>query len=290
MTRREGLEYFARPGPYTALPAADFAALPEALAELCSVVQGSVLHPFMPALYGLTPDKLPLGDLQERSASAIVARVRGRDPRPFGAPRPPDRRFCGNCRHHTVLLAALLRAKGVPVRARCGFAAYFQPGWFVDHWVAEVWTGGAWRLVDAQLDRAQRAAFRIGFDPLDVPRDAFLVAGEAWRRIREGSADPARFGVLDMFGSWFAAGNVVRDVAALAKQELLPWDVWGAMRRTDAELDDASLARLDRGAALAREPDAHLAELLELAGSPAFRVPERVFNAQTNREEAPLPR
>ena len=40
-----------------------------------------------------------------------------------------------------------------------------------------------------------RAHFGIGFDPADVPRDAFLVAGEAWGRARRGTVDPETCGV-----------------------------------------------------------------------------------------------
>lgn len=280
------LEYYARPGPFTRLPPGTSS--PASLSELCALVQGSLVHPFMGGLYGLEPGKLPLDDLQLRAADEIVARICRHDSRPFGVAREPARRFCGNCRHHTVLLCALLRAHGLPVRARCGFAGYFQPGFFVDHWVAEVWNGerGAWQLVDAQLDAAQRAAFRIGFDPLDVPRSAFLVGGEAWRRVRAGEADPAKFGILDMNGVWFVAGNVVRDLAALAKRELLPWDVWGAMRGPDERFADADLELLDRAAAVLLEPDARFAELRALARRPELRVPAQVRNVQTGREEA----
>ena len=284
------LEYYAKPGPLTRLPAKLRAAggLPAGLPDLCTLVQGSLVHPFMGGMYGLDPAKLPLADLQLRSAAAIAARVCAHDPRPFGLPREPARRFCGNCRHHTVLVCGLLRAQGAPARARCGFAAYFQPGFFVDHWVAEVWSEerGTWHLVDAQLDAAQRAAFRIDFDPLDVPRSAFLVAGEAWRRVRAGEADAAKFGVLDMAGLWFVAGNVVRDLAALGKHELLPWDVWGVMRGPDAVFSDAELALLDGAAAAGLAPDARAAERRALSRHTGLRVPARVQNVQTAREEA----
>jgi hypothetical protein len=32
-----------------------------------------------------------------------------------------------------------------------------------------------------------------------------------------------------MWGMWFIGSNVVRDLAALNKMELLPWGVWGPM-------------------------------------------------------------
>jgi hypothetical protein len=40
----------------------------------------------------------------------------------------------------------------------------------------------------------------VPFDPLDVPRDQFLVAAETWRACREGRADPRKFGVRDLNG------------------------------------------------------------------------------------------
>jgi hypothetical protein len=56
-------------------------------------------------------------------------------------------------------------------------------------------------LVDAQIDDRQRELFRVTFDRLDVPRDRFLVAGDAWRACRNG-ADPMTFGVAgtEMWG------------------------------------------------------------------------------------------
>jgi hypothetical protein len=119
-----------------------------------------------------------------------------------------------------------------------------------------------------------------------VPRTEFLIAGEAWRRTRAGEADPAKFGILDLHGAWFIAGNVVRDVAALAKRELLPWDLWGAMFGPEETPAEARLALLDRAAALTLAPDANEAELAALADTPEFRVPSAVLNVQTKRSEA----
>jgi hypothetical protein len=32
-----------------------------------------------------------------------------------------------------------------------------------------------------------------------------------------------------MWGQWFIKGNIARDLAALNKVEMLPWDGWGAL-------------------------------------------------------------
>ncbi|MGH7536797.1 MAG: hypothetical protein ACREMG_14625 [Gemmatimonadales bacterium] len=51
-------------------------------------------------------------------------------------------------------------------------------------------------LVDPQFDDRWRANLRIDHDILDVPRDRFLVAGDAWAQYRSGQADPAKFGIF----------------------------------------------------------------------------------------------
>jgi hypothetical protein len=291
-TRAEALAYFATPGPFSDLAAhaARARELPGGLPDLCRVVQGLVIHPFLAHLYGLAPGAIRHDELETRTASAMIDRMLALDPRPLAEPRSPERRFVGNCRHFTLLLCALLRARRVPARARCGFGAYFTPSSFEDHWVCEVWNEAhaAWQLVDAQLDAVQRQAMRIEFDPLDVPRNQFLVAGDAWQRCRSGRADPQRFGILDLRGLWFVRGNVVRDLAARAKRELLPWDGWGLMAKRDPS-DAAELALLDRVAEFTQAGDERLAELLRLqASEPGLRVPRVIVSFNLGGAEVDL--
>ena len=103
------------------------------------MIQGLIVHPFHAELYGLTPNTLRRDEVQIRSASAMLDRILALDARPLSSPRPPERRFVGNCRHFTVLLCAFLRAHGASARARCGFGAYFGP---LVSWITgrEVWT------------------------------------------------------------------------------------------------------------------------------------------------------
>src|SRR5262249_23063596 len=160
---------------------------------------------------------------------------------------PPARRAVGVCRHFTLLLVAILRHKGYAARSRCGFGGYFEKGRYLDHWVGECWNAGEkrWVLVDAQLDDVQRRLVKIEVDPLDVPRDRFLVAGDAWSLCRAEVDDPDAFGIMDMKGWWFIAGNVVRDIAALNRMEMLPWDVWGDMPQPGSGLSAAQFERFD---------------------------------------------
>ncbi|TAJ37085.1 MAG: transglutaminase domain-containing protein [Reyranella sp.] len=265
--------------------ALQFNALPRTVDGLAKVLQGLLIHEHMPDFYGVTLSDRQRGEPHVRGAREILERIAVHDPRPLSKARPPGERFAGCCRHYTLMLVTLLRSRGIAARARCGFGAYFVNDMFIDHWVTEYFDDAQlrWVLVDAQIDARQREKFGIDFDTLDVPRDKFLVAGDAWKLCRDGKANPQAFGVLDMFGLWFIASNVIRDVAALNNREMLPWDVWGGMTQVDAEVD---VALIDRLARLTHEPDRHVDELCAVYGDPRIAVPPTVFNAVLNRPEA----
>lgn len=221
----------------------------------------------------------------------MLDRILALDDRPLSAGRPIDKRLVGRCHHFMQLMVGILRRKGIPARARCGFGSYFNPPQFEDHWVCESWnaTTARWALVDVQFDDIWRTKLKIDHDILDVPRDRFLVAGDAWAQCRGGQADPAKFGIefVNLRGLWYIAGNVVREVAALNKVEMLPWDVWGAQPRPNEKLDDDQLSFFDRVGALTQDPDNSLGELRRLFDTDErVRVTSVVFNSLLNRSES----
>ena len=278
------------PGTYQPL----LADLPRSVAALAGVAHGLLIHEHIAGVYGVTLTDERRASVHVRPVAALLGRMMADDSRPLTVPREPADRLPGNCRHFTVLAAAMLRAQGTPARARCGFGGYFGTGTFEDHWVCEYWDGAAqrWKLADAQIDDVQLKLFDVGFDLMDVPREAFLVAGDAWRLCRGGGADPARFGLSLMGegGYWWIAANLLRDVAALNNMEMLPWDVWGAMPAPDEVISDEKYALFDRLAELTRDPDAAFAELTATyAGDARLRVPATVYNAVLNRPEPVLP-
>jgi hypothetical protein len=172
-----------------------------------------------------------------------------------------------------------------------GFASYFNPPQYEDHWVGEYWNAGEkrWILVDAQLDELQRKAMKIDFDPLDVPRDRFVIAHDAWTRWRRGEIEDTRFGFspLKLTGSWFIVGDLIRDAAALNGLELLPWDVWGGMVKENSALTPDVLPYFDRLAKLTAAPDDHARELRQQFATDAkLRPGETVWNAITQVQES----
>ena len=291
MTRQQQiLDFYTQPAVMTSAGghASMFDELPRDVASLARVVQGLLLHEHAAPAYGVTLSNERRSESHIRPVERMLDRVLTYNDQPLSVARPLDARLVGVCRHFTVLLVTMLRAQGVPARARCGFGSYFKPGHFYDHWVCEYWNASEarWILVDAQIDEVQRVELKVDFDVFDVPHDRFVIAGDAWTQCRTGEVDPSKFGIFDMRGLWFVAGNLIRDVAALNNMEMLPWDVWGAMPRPDAPLPHDQLAFFDRLAALTHTPDSSFAELRTLyADDDRLRVPATVFNAVLSRPE-----
>lgn len=255
------------PGPFTDA----LRAIPPDPAAIVRNVSGLLLHPMIAPMRGIFVPEDALGDRTVRSVAGILERVLARDGRGLTEARTPaDRGFCV-CAGFARVATAVFRTHGRPARCRVGFAAYFNPGWLEDHWVCEYWRDGAWHLLDAQLDDETIRENAIDFSPTDVPRDRFVVAPTAWRRLRAGEIDAARIGLSPMgfAGAWFVAGNLMLDAAALNKEEMLPWEKWSVGRA------------LGPGATV----PADLAERFDvvaaaLDGSPAAATAARVYREQ----------
>jgi hypothetical protein len=282
---------YTKPGPFTS--AGDYAdllrTLPRELPELTRAIQGLQIHEYMLDAYGVSVPEARKRESHIRRLDHMLACEKVRDPRPLDVPREKAQRSIGICRHFTVWFVAAMREQGIPARARVGFGSYFNPGRYEDHWVGEYWNAREkrWVLVDAQLDEPQRTHMKIDFDPLDVPRNRFIVAHDAWQRCRAGEWDPANFGfsLIGLQGLWFIAGDLIRDVATLNGVESLPWDVWGAMPAANATLTPEQIEFFDHLAQLTAAPDEHERELRAIYADERVRVPDVVWNDRTQAQE-----
>src|SRR5215475_535459 len=186
--RQEILDFYSRPTVMT-VPGRHGAlvdALPRDVAPLVRAIQGLVLHEYAASAYGVAIPDQRKSESHIRPVEELLDQVLAHDARPLFVPRSPAQRLVGTCRHFTALIVAVLRAKGVPARARCGFGSYFNPPYFEEHIVCEYWNAAEarWVLVDTQFDEVWQAQAKIDHDVLDVPRDRFLIAADAWIRCR----------------------------------------------------------------------------------------------------------
>ena len=218
------------PGELTTIDAAllpYLAELPTAALDLCRIAQSLLISPEGAEALHLSDDRK--AEKSIRSASGILSTLVTLDSSPLPAMRRLEHRVVGTCRHFSLLSCALLRHRGIAARARCGFATYFVPGKYVDHWIVECWdpTDARWARIDSEM---------LGIPVVPAPEDLapgeFLTGGEAWVLCRDGGVDPALFGVHGVPHAWGIGeirGNAIRDLAALNKLEMLPWDEWGRM-------------------------------------------------------------
>ncbi len=254
------LTYYTQPGPMTNPgPYAHlFDDLPTDLPALVKTLQGVMVHIFWAGSYGLELTDERKAEVNLRTVEKQLARILELDDRPLTEARPHERKLVGNCRDFSVMMTAILRHQGVPARARCGFGTYFISGHYEDHWVVEYWNAeqARWVLVDAQLDAMMQEALKLDFDPLDTPRNRFVVGGDAWQLCRSGAANPDDFGIFEWHGIEFVRGDLLRDFLAFSKVEILPWDGgWGYLIELAPDQVEPVYALMDRVAALTLADD-----------------------------------
>jgi hypothetical protein len=165
--------------------------------------------------------------------------------------------------------------RGIAARARCGFGMYFRPGLSLDHWITEYWheAAGRWVRVDTQ-----HLEHSFVSHPEDLAPGEFLTGGEAWTGYRHGGIDAAAFGVAGTgnFGPAEISGNTIRDLAALNKVEMLPWDEWGRMTAAYAGQTGPDYDELidEVAAACASDSPRHVADFYS---RPELRVPAELI-------------
>jgi len=236
-----------------------------------------------------------MAEINTRYADAMLGLIVQRGDPALERHRPPSERMVGCCRDATVLFLALARAKGIPARARVGAGAYLVPGWLCEHVVAEVWdeAEARWRLVDPQMDAAWTPEVNgLPVDWLDLTPDQFVTGPRAWQAARDGTCDPERhvvFPDLDVPGTrgWpEIAHNVIHDLAALNKTEMLLWDGWGMLVTpawmTPGPVPQPDAAMLDEVCAATADPAVSPDVVAALGARDGLRVPETVTRFDPN--------
>ncbi len=99
-------------------------AKPDTVSQLVKVVQGVFLHVHWASRYGVSLTEEQKTHVQALTVQRILQVTLGIDSSPLTVARPLTKRFIGNCRDFSTLLCSMLRHKGIPARARCGFGTY----------------------------------------------------------------------------------------------------------------------------------------------------------------------
>ena len=120
-------------------------------------------------------------------------------------------------------------------------------------------------------------------DWLDLADDQFVTGPRAWRAARAGTIDPERVAVdpgldIPVLRGWpYLAHNVIHDLAALNKTEMLLWDAWGMqLGLGPGPVPAADAALLDEICASTFDPGVSPATVAALGGRDGLRVPPAV--------------
>ncbi|UCF09319.1 MAG: hypothetical protein JSW65_04450, partial [Candidatus Bipolaricaulota bacterium] len=166
---------FTDPGEYASL----YDGLPEGISDLCTVLQGAILHMFWigEKTYGVTTEELKAAgreicvEFAYETAEERLRNIVSLDERPLAEPRPADVRSVGCCRDLAMMLVSILRHRGIPARVRTGVARYFfTDGKLEDHYLCESWNAEErrWQLTDPQIDAVQRAAIGLTMHTIEI--------------------------------------------------------------------------------------------------------------------------
>ncbi len=253
---------YTDPGEYGYL----FGDLPESLTGLCGRIKGQLIHPYDTEKYaGELPEERTFEDRKYPTVALMLEELLKRDGRGLTASREPRDRLIVACVHHNMLLASILRHRGIPVRIRAGFATYIggKRNLRVTHVICEVWDGEheKWILVDPDRER------------IDFPRSEFEYAHEVWRRIRNGDLGNGRY--ISRLGSVDRAvvHLLCHDLSYIIGDEEPYWKDPPVVSHIDEgieELSPAELDALDRVAEFLESPDDHLEDLERIQAETPF--------------------
>lgn len=214
--RKEILEHYLQTGTYTYAGAYGeyFRSLPDNIARLAHLICSQVIHR-VTLHEGNTNanDKLQYGEMTKfpwcrmrceddifMTAAAMSAELFRLDERGFVPDRAVENKIVVTCRYVSVLMSAILKAKGIPCRCRAGFAPYFKPGVSMDHWINQYWNAEEERWVTFDADGFyDENGMELG--QYDIAEGKFDYAAKAWLDIRQGRTDGKEFLYADGLGT-----------------------------------------------------------------------------------------
>jgi hypothetical protein len=203
------------------------------------------------------------------TAAAMLAELYRRDERGFVTKRTVENKLVLTCRYVAILMAAILKSKGIPARVRSGNASYFEEhekygkvSW--DHWINQYWSNELGRWVTIDIDGSM--SLKEDLDPYDVPEGKFDFPGKAWLDIRAGRVDPDYFyNAGDDRGAIVVAWSLFYDFHSLMNQEDIYQHSPKLVKLHEfPKLTEEQLKGIDGLAELMLDPDANFDSLKEV--------------------------
>jgi len=178
---------FTDPGEYKYL----YKNLPDSLPELCSLIRSQFIN------YGWELDMYREQIPKERwneslkypTVKSALEGLLSYDSSGLVKDRKPEDRLVLICRDNAILLASILKYRGIPARVRYGFAPSLIPGFHSNHVICEVWNKNdhRWMLVDPSADM------------IDFSYDNFDFSNDVWLKMQNKEIDPKLYGMVGQY-------------------------------------------------------------------------------------------
>jgi hypothetical protein len=282
--RKEIMEHFLSfgmytdPGLYSEKLKKD---LPNDVREIGLLVRKNLIHrtTLVAGNTGTNAD-LKFGDMSEVpwhrqseddiliTTGAMLTELYRRDPRGLVLDRKPANKLILTCRFTAVLMASILKVKGIPARVRAGNAPYFDMGSLgkvsADHWINQYWNQKEGRWVTIDVDGS--LSLRDQFDPYDIPDGKFDFPADAWLNIENGKDSPDRFfNAKPEKGKIVVLWSLFYDFHSLMNQEVIycHGNIFGNYGRFK-QMNRIEKEKISNLAKLMQRPDENFSELKQL--------------------------
>jgi hypothetical protein len=199
---------FTDPGEYAWL----FTNLPDSLPELCRLIKSQIIHPYtdLPKYSELIPRERWNEAFSYPGVESILKGLVSYDSSGFINDRKPEDRLVLGCNQNAIILASILKFRGIPARVRNGHATYLMPGFHISHTICEVWNENEmrWMLVDPSMDM------------VDFSHDKFDFSNELWLKLQNEEIDPNLYGIPRRYtGLVSIVGKISPDLASVLGTE-----------------------------------------------------------------------
>ena len=277
--QQEILDHYLKYGMFTypGLYEEYFKSLPDDIRKIGHLVRWSLIHRTT-LEWGNTSTNsdLKFGDMTKvpkyrqveddnlPTTAAMLAELFRRDEKGLTLERKVEDKLILTCRHLCVLMASVLKSKGIPTRVRSGFAGYWP--WAKkssDHWVNQYWDRKENRWIAIDVDGSFH---NVGFDMYDIPEGKFDYSADAWLNVRQGKIDGNHFLNADGTPGLMAIGwELFYDFHCLMNNEVIylhhPKIV---MPGVFEKLSENELRKIDELAKLLQNPDENFDKLQKI--------------------------
>jgi sulfatase modifying factor 1 len=199
---------YTDPGTYVYL----YENLPESLEDLCNLIRAQFIHPFaeLPQYREQIPKERWDETIRYTTVKSLLAGLLSHDDSGLTNNRKPADRLVLGCRHNALLLASVMKYRGIPARIRTGHVTYLRPGFHLSHTPCEVWNekDRRWMLVDPSTGM------------IDFNREQFEFSHELWFKMRQGEVDLEKYGFPGRYtGLISIVGKISPDLSAILGTE-----------------------------------------------------------------------